>query len=47
MRQEQLTDIPPNEVGNVVGSFVSDGANKVTSEQQGDGNWTITAVFAN
>lgn len=45
MRQEQLTDVPPEEVDNVVKSFVGSGANKITSQKESDGNWTITADF--
>lgn len=41
---EQLTDIPQNEVDQVVADFESEGAN-VTKSQQKDGNWEVTATF--
>jgi hypothetical protein len=43
MSREQLINVPPNEVGNIVRSFVLDGANEVLAKKQANGNWTVTA----
>jgi len=43
-RTEVLTDIPSDEVEQVVADFESEGA-KVQQIKQADGNWTIRATF--
>ena len=43
-RVEELTDIPSNEVNEVVEDFESEGASVQKIEQQ-DGNWTVRATF--
>lgn len=41
---QQITDVPPGRVGQIVQQFVMGGARQVTCVRQADGNWTITAV---
>jgi hypothetical protein len=41
--QQQITDIPAPEVGNVVQDFVVNGQQRITVERQGDGSYTVTA----
>ena len=44
MREEELTDVPSDEVHNVVDSFINnDNATRVVCDQQADGSWTVTA----
>ena len=43
-RTERLTDVPDDEVDQLVEDFESVGA-EVTKTKQDDGNWTVTATF--
>ena len=43
-RIEQLTDVPENEVAEVVSDYESEGAT-VEKIKQADGNWTVRATF--
>ena len=43
-RIEELTDIPPSEVDQVVEDYRSEGAD-VKKTKQPDGNWTVTAIL--
>lgn len=45
VRLEQLTDIPPDEVDQVVEDYRSEGA-AVEKIEQPDGNWTVNATFS-
>ncbi|HEV2718832.1 MAG TPA: hypothetical protein VG323_02345 [Thermoanaerobaculia bacterium] len=38
----QLTDVPPEKVGETVQSFVDNGTAKVRVDKQDDGNYTVT-----
>lgn len=41
---EELKNVPPGEVEQVVADFESEGA-KVQKIEQADGNWTVRATF--
>jgi len=41
---EELTDIPPSDVDEVIGDYLSQGAT-VKKIKQTDGNWTVRATF--
>lgn len=43
-KERALTDIPNDEVDEVVNDFQSEGA-KTTKELQPNGNWTVRATF--
>lgn len=43
-RVEELNNIPPSEVDEVVADFQSEGAD-VEKIKQPDGNWTVKATF--
>lgn len=43
MPTETLTNVPSDQVGEVVQSFVQNGARRVTAVQTTPGFWTITA----
>lgn len=45
-RIEELNDIPPAEVDQVVDDYTSEGA-EVEKTKQADGNWTVKATFPN
>ncbi|MDO8894165.1 MAG: hypothetical protein Q8M57_12060 [Nitrosomonas sp.] len=45
-KERALTDIPNDEVDEVVNDFQSEGA-KTTKELQPNGNWTVRAIFFN
>ncbi len=40
-----VTGIPANKVGAVEAEFQLDSPQSVTKTQQGDGTWTVTALF--
>ena len=44
-REEQLTDIPENEVEEVIENFKFSGATSVNKKRQPDGRYTIIAIF--
>jgi hypothetical protein len=44
--QETLSDIPDDEVEEVMEDFKDSGATKVTKTKQANGLWTVTATFA-
>ncbi len=44
--QETLSDIPDDEVEEVMEDFKDSGATKVTKTKQSNGLWTVTATFA-
>ncbi len=41
----RITDVPPDMVQQVMDDFGSEGAS-VTSEEQADGNYTVTATWS-
>jgi len=41
--ERKLTDIPPDEVDEVVGDFESEGCTIESKTKQADGNWTVVA----
>lgn len=43
-RVEELNDIPPSEVDEVISDYESEGA-EVEKIKQSNGNWTVRAVF--
>jgi hypothetical protein len=40
---QQITDVPPPQVGIVVQDFVLAGEQRIVVEQQSDGSYTVTA----
>lgn len=47
MAVETINDVPCNNVGAVVQSFVNDGATKIEAQKKPNGNWDITATKPN
>lgn len=47
MPVEKMNDVPSNMVGQVVQSFVDDGATRVEATRKPSGNWDITATKPN
>lgn len=45
MREDKLTDVPSDKVGEVVGDFVQDGAKEIEAVRKNGGLWDITARF--
>ena len=44
-KQMVLTDVPTEQVDQIVRDFTSDRATKVTKEVQPNGDWTVRASF--
>ena len=40
-----VTDIPADEVGNVMAAYRAQDPQLVVKQEQSDGRWTVTAVF--
>jgi hypothetical protein len=46
MEVETLTGVPDDKVGEVVQSFIDDGAEHTVAEKENDGTFTVSASFA-
>lgn len=43
MNPEEIRDVPPEDVPNVVKGFILSGAKKIIATKQEDGKWTVKA----